>query len=360
MVEGARAKARIATPFGLFRYAVDRERTVLGGAVSNAGNLRRWCLRELRVSEAASHTEKTLSRAAAASDEITVLPFWVNERAPTWPENLHGVIMGLNQTTSAAQILRATTCSVFYRLGTILDLVERAAGPAKEVIVSGGILHSPRSLRLLADAIGRDLRVSSEPEASLRGAAVYALERLGHKLAPLRKGRLVRHIPLWPSGIVFGANARLRWKVCSCLVPTRNKRTRTPNEKSEPRNGSSRAAQTARDLTIGVKTFFVYMMTNRSRVVLSTGVTNSLERRIWFHRNNAVKSFTKTYKVDRLVYYEQFNEARYAIAREKEIKGWRREKKNDLVRTLNPKWKDLGRELFDPNSGKVTRRERCD
>jgi putative endonuclease len=105
-----------------------------------------------------------------------------------------------------------------------------------------------------------------------------------------------------------------------------------------------------------VKTFFVYMMTNRSRVVLYTGVTNSLERRIWFHRNDAGKSFTKTYNVDRLVYYEQFNEARYAIAREKEIKGWRREKKNDLVRTLNPKWKDLGRDLFDPNSGKVTRR----
>lgn len=195
MVATRPGQADDPTPFGLFRYVVDLDRMVLGGAVSNAGNLRSWCLRELRVSEAASHTEKTLSRAAAASDEITVLPFWVNERAPTWPENLHGVVMGLNQTTSAAQILRATTCSVFYRLGTILDLVERAAGPAKEVIVSGGILHSPRSLRLLADAMGRDLRVSSEPEASLRGAAVYALERLGHKPAPLRKGRLVRHIP---------------------------------------------------------------------------------------------------------------------------------------------------------------------
>ncbi len=75
------------------------------------------------------------------------------------------------------------------------------------------------------------------------------------------------------------------------------------------------------------------MMTNRSRTVLYTGVTNSLERRVWFHRNNTVKSFTKTYKVDRLVYYEQFDEARDAIAREKEIKGWRREKKNELVQT---------------------------
>jgi putative endonuclease len=102
------------------------------------------------------------------------------------------------------------------------------------------------------------------------------------------------------------------------------------------------------------------MMTNRSGVVLYTGVTNSLERRIWFHRNNTIKSFTKTYKVDWLVYYEQFDEARDAISREKEIKGWRREKKNNLVKTLNPKWRDLGIEMFDPDSSEVTRRRHRD
>jgi len=101
-------------------------------------------------------------------------------------------------------------------------------------------------------------------------------------------------------------------------------------------------------------------MTNRSRTVLYTGVTNSLERRVWFHQNTPAKSFTKTYKVDRLVYYEQFNEPLDAIAREKEIKGWRREKKNQLVQTLNPMWKDLGLEMFGRGSGKVTRREQCD
>jgi gluconokinase len=195
MMDTNQGQANRPTPFGLFRYAVDLDRTVLGGAVSNAGNLRRWCLRELRISEAASQREKTLSRVAAASDEITVLPFWVNERAPTWPENLRGVIMGLNQTTSAAQVLRATTCGAFYRLGEILDLIEIAAGPLTELIVSGGIVHSAASLRLLADALGRDIRVSSEPEASLRGAAVYALEHSGRTLAPLRKGKLVRHRP---------------------------------------------------------------------------------------------------------------------------------------------------------------------
>ena len=101
-------------------------------------------------------------------------------------------------------------------------------------------------------------------------------------------------------------------------------------------------------------------MTNRSRTVLYAGVTNSLERRIWFHRSNSIKSFTKLYKVDRLVYYEQFNEARPAITREKEIKGWRREKKIHLVQTRNPKWTDLGLEMFGRGSGKVTRREQCE
>jgi len=88
------------------------------------------------------------------------------------------------------------------------------------------------------------------------------------------------------------------------------------------------------------------MLTNRSRTVLYTGITKSLERRLWYHRSRNPKSFTHRYKVDRLVYYERFNDARSAIAREKEIKGWRREKKNALVNAFNPKWKDLGQELF--------------
>jgi gluconokinase len=180
-------------PFGLFRYAVDHERTVLGGAVSNAGNLRRGCLHELRLEEIESKLERALSRTAAADDAITVLPFWVSERAPTWPENLAGAIVGLTQASGAAQILRATTCAVFYRLGEILDLIEKATGPGKEIIVSGGVLHSAASVRLLADALGRNLCISSQAEASLRGAAVYVLEKLGHKPTPLRKARVVRH-----------------------------------------------------------------------------------------------------------------------------------------------------------------------
>jgi gluconokinase len=182
-------KADPATPFGLFCYAVDRERRVIGGAVSNAGNLRQWCVREFRVDDA----EQALSRRAAASDVLTVLPFWVSERAPTWPVNLRGAVIGLSQASSASEILRATTCAVFYRLGEILDLVEASVGRTREVIVSGGILRSPASIRLLADALGRDLRVSREPEASLRGAAVYVLGALGRQVDPLPKGRIARY-----------------------------------------------------------------------------------------------------------------------------------------------------------------------
>ena len=96
------------------------------------------------------------------------------------------------------------------------------------------------------------------------------------------------------------------------------------------------------------KTFYVYLMTNRSRVVLYIGVTNSLVRRVWEHRNKTRDGFTKKYNVDRLVYFESFRDPRNAISREKEIKGWRRSKKNALVETLNPKWADLSSILFQP------------
>jgi putative endonuclease len=95
-----------------------------------------------------------------------------------------------------------------------------------------------------------------------------------------------------------------------------------------------------------MKAFYVYLMTNRSRVVLYTGITNSLMRRVWQHQNGGIKGFTKTYKVTRLVYYERFNDPRDAIAREKEIKGWRRNKKNALVERMNPQWADLSPMLF--------------
>ncbi len=176
--------AKTPLPFGLFRFVVDEKRGLLGGAISNAGNLRAWCLRELRLAQDDRTIEKLLRTAEARAGRLTVLPFWVNERAPTWPENLEGAIFGLTQTTSAAEILHATTAAICHRLAEIFDQLAHALGRVRQVVVSGGILQSPASLQILANSLGRELTVCADQEASLRGAAVHALEKSGAKTPP--------------------------------------------------------------------------------------------------------------------------------------------------------------------------------
>jgi len=90
--------------------------------------------------------------------------------------------------------------------------------------------------------------------------------------------------------------------------------------------------------------FYVYILTNWNNKVMYIGMTNNLERRLYEHKNKLVDGFTKKYNIHKLVYYEHGNDVNAAIAREKEIKKWRREKKNNLVETMNPTWKDLSLE----------------
>jgi putative endonuclease len=89
-----------------------------------------------------------------------------------------------------------------------------------------------------------------------------------------------------------------------------------------------------------MQSYFVYIMTNRSGT-LYTGVTRNLEGRVLQHRSKSVSGFTKRYNITRLVYYEVFSNVHDAIAREKQIKGWRREKKIVLIDSINPDWQDL-------------------
>ncbi len=99
-----------------------------------------------------------------------------------------------------------------------------------------------------------------------------------------------------------------------------------------------------------MQNFYVYMLTNKTNKVLYTGVTNNLERRILEHRSGMVPGFTRKCKVTKLVYYENCFDVKAAIAREKQIKGWLREKKNSLVATLNPEWNDLASAMLSPLS----------
>ena len=93
-----------------------------------------------------------------------------------------------------------------------------------------------------------------------------------------------------------------------------------------------------------MRDYYVYIMTNNSGT-LYTGVTNDLERRTAEHKEHVFRGFTDRYKINRLLYYEVFQDVSEAIAREKQIKAWRRNKKLDLIVSMNPKWKDLAAEL---------------
>ena len=89
-----------------------------------------------------------------------------------------------------------------------------------------------------------------------------------------------------------------------------------------------------------MKQYYVYIMTNRSRT-LYTGVTNNLRRRVFEHKHHLIDGFTKKYNITKLVYYEETNDIREAIAREKQIKGWLRKKKIAIIEAMNPEWEDL-------------------
>ena len=89
--------------------------------------------------------------------------------------------------------------------------------------------------------------------------------------------------------------------------------------------------------------YYVYIITNASKT-LYTGVTNNLQRRVYEHRNKLIPGFTAKYNIGKLVYFEIFNDINTAIAREKQIKGWIRKKKIDLIESVNPEWIDLSQE----------------
>jgi len=91
--------------------------------------------------------------------------------------------------------------------------------------------------------------------------------------------------------------------------------------------------------------YYVYIMTNKGSTVLYTGVTNNLKRRVYEHKEMLADGFTSRYKITKLVYYEVFEDIENAILREKQIKGGSRQKKIELINTINEGWRELYEEL---------------
>lgn len=92
---------------------------------------------------------------------------------------------------------------------------------------------------------------------------------------------------------------------------------------------------------VGIMQYYIYIMTNRHNTVLYTGVTNDIKKRTYQHKNKLYKGFTQKYNINKLVYFEYTSDIYSAIIREKQIKGYSRKKKNDLIESKNPEYKNL-------------------
>ncbi len=183
-------------PDGLWCYRVDRRRSLLGGALSNVGNVFQWLRQTLQLGSP-EEIERHLAEAEPDGHGLTVLPFLAGERAPGWAGHARAAWVGIGWHTRPLDLLQAGLESVAYRFALLYRLLEPAmadawgaaseeevagcgsvAGP--EVIVSGGaMLSSPAWMQILSDVLGRPVIASAEAEATSRGAALLALEALG-------------------------------------------------------------------------------------------------------------------------------------------------------------------------------------
>lgn len=167
-------------PSRLWCYRMDAHRIVVGGALSNGGNLLDWLRTSLNLPGDLAALESEIAQMAPDAHGLTILPFLAGERSTGWHAEARGTITGLRLHTRPAEILRAGYEAIAYRLGLIYALLHEAIPGTGPVIASGGaLLHSPTWLQMTADVLGAPVTASAVPEASSRGAALAALEALG-------------------------------------------------------------------------------------------------------------------------------------------------------------------------------------
>ncbi len=164
-------------PEGLWCYRVDRGRAILGGALTNGGDVYAWMRRNLALPDATA-TEAELETRAIGVHGLTVLPYFGGERSPYWRADLRGAMIGLSLATGPMDILQASLEAVALSFRRIFDLMLPALGSPKRVVASGGaLLHSTAWTQMMADALGVPVLLGVEKEASARGAALLALHR---------------------------------------------------------------------------------------------------------------------------------------------------------------------------------------
>jgi gluconokinase len=169
-------------PRGLWCYRADRRRFVLGGALSNGGNLYAWMQDTLNLGPP-EEIDARLEQMGADEHGLTVLPFLSGERSTGWAAHARAAVIGLSLDSRPLHILRAGLEAVAYRIAAVYDLLAREVGPPVTVIASGAaVLRSPAWAQIISDVIGKEIIASAESETSSRGAALQVLEAL--KLIP--------------------------------------------------------------------------------------------------------------------------------------------------------------------------------
>lgn len=171
--------ARIEIPDGLFCYRIDRKRFVAGGALSNGGQVYAWMKRTLNLPDD-GEIEKQLRAMPPGLHGLTILPLFAGERSTEWRTDVRGAITGLGVGTAPMEILHAALESVALRFRNVYEIMEDTFGVPREIIGSGAaLLNSAVWTQMMADTLGHTVVICREREATSRGAALLALERMG-------------------------------------------------------------------------------------------------------------------------------------------------------------------------------------
>lgn len=166
-------------PAGLWCYRVDRQRALVGGALNEGGGAVAWAQTLLRLDDF-EKAEAQVGIAAPDAHGLTVLPFLTGERSPGWNADIRAAIVGLALSTRPVDVLQALMEAVAYRFAAIWRQLQMVAPDVRRVIASGGgAVRSPVWVRMIADVLGHAVSLSPEPEATSRGVAVLALQRIG-------------------------------------------------------------------------------------------------------------------------------------------------------------------------------------
>ena len=168
-------------PPGLFCYRINTQQSLIGGAVSNAGNIFAWLTQTLKLSGDPFDQDT-----APGSHGLTVLPYWAGERSLGWHDDAQATISGITLATTPADMARASLEAVLYQLAAIDEVLCQSLGHVPDLIAAGGVfVQSPGWAQVTADILGRAITLCADPQATARGTALLSFDKAPFPKPPI-------------------------------------------------------------------------------------------------------------------------------------------------------------------------------